>query len=67
MSIEVMGNKELEEIIEKIVNDNIDTVRKDGIRSLRSLMGLVMKEVRGKASGKAVNELLTKRIKEYTN
>jgi len=67
MSIVVMGNKELEEIIEKIVNDNIDTVRKDGIRSLRSLMGLVMKEVRGKASGKAVNELLTKRIKEYTN
>ena len=44
------------------INDNIDTVRKDGIRSLRSLMGLVMKEVRGKASGKAVNELLTKRF-----
>ena len=67
MSIEVIENKELEEIIEKIINNNIDTVKKDGIHSLRPLMGLVMKEVRGKASGKIVNELLTKKIKEHTN
>jgi len=67
MSIEVMDNKQLEEIIEKIINNNIDTVKKDGIHSLRPLMGLVMKEVRGKASGKIVNELLTKKIKEHTN
>ena len=67
MSIEVMDNKQLEEIIEKIINNNIDTVKKDGIHSLRPLMGLVMKEVRGKASGKIVNELLTKKIKQYTN
>ncbi len=67
MSIEVMDNNQLEEIIEKIINNNIDTVKKDGIHSLRPLMGLVMKEVRGKASGKIVNELLTKKIKEHTN
>ena len=67
MSIEVMDNKQLEEIIEKIINNNIDTVKKDGIHSLRPLMGLVMKEVRGKASGKIVNELLTKKLKEYTS
>ena len=67
MSIEVIDNKQLEEIIEKIINNNIDTVKKDGIHSLRPLMGLVMKEVRGKASGKIVNELLTKKIKECTN
>jgi len=67
MSIEVIDNKQLEEIIEKIINNNIDTVKKDGIHSLRPLMGLVMKEVRGKASGKIVNELLTKKIKEHTN
>jgi len=67
MSIEVIDNKQLEEIIEKIINNNIDTVKKDGIHSLRPLMGLVMKEVRGIASGKIVNELLTKKIKQYTN
>ena len=62
-----MDNKLLEENIEKIINDNIDIVKKDGMRSLSSLMGIVMKEVRGKASGKTVNELLTKKIKEYSN
>ena len=67
MSIEIMDDKQLEENIEKIINDNIDIVKKDGLRSLSSLMGIVMKEVRGKASGKTVNELLTKKIKEYSN
>ena len=67
MSIEVMDDKQLEEIIEKIINKNIDAVKKDGMRSLRSLMGLTMKEVRGKASGKTVNELLTRKIKERYN
>ena len=67
MSIEIMDDKQLEENIEKIINDNIDIVKKDGMRSLSSLMGIVMKEVRGKASGKTVNELLTKKIKEYSN
>ena len=67
MSIEVMDDKQLEKIIEKTINENIDIVKKDGMRSLRSLMGLVMAEVRGKASGKTVNELLTKKIKECTN
>jgi len=67
MSIEVMDDKQLEKIIEKTINENIDVVKKDGMRSLRSLMGLIMAEVRGKASGKTVNELLTKKIKEYSN
>ena len=67
MSIKIMDDKQLEEIVDKIISDNIDAVKKDGMHSLRSLMGLVMKEVRGKASGKIVNELLTKKIKEHTN
>jgi len=67
MSIEMMDNKQLEKIIEKTINENIDIVKKDGMRSLRSLMGLVMAEVRGKASGKTVNELLIKKIQECSN
>ena len=67
MSIKIMDDKQLEEIVDKIISDNIDAVKKDGMHSLRSLMGLVMKEIRGKASGKIVNELLTKKIKEHTN
>ena len=65
MSIEIMDDKQLEEVVDKIISDNIDAVKKDGMHSLRSLMGLVMKEVRGKASGKIVNQLLTRKIKEH--
>jgi glutamyl-tRNA(Gln) amidotransferase subunit E len=65
MSIKIMDDKQLEEIVDKIISDNIDAVKKDGMHSLRSLMGLVMKEVRGKASGKTVNQLLTRKIKEH--
>jgi len=40
----------------------MDLVRERGEHAVVTLMGNVMKEVRGKASGKMVNDLLHKKV-----
>ena len=53
---------EVEDIIRKIVSEREDFVREQGERSIGGLMGIAMKELRGKADGKTVKELLEKEI-----
>jgi len=57
-----MDEDELNEILDGIIQKNIELVRKLGDNAVTTLMGIAMKEVRGKASGKIVNDLLRKKI-----
>ena len=59
-----MGEDKLNEILDKIIQNNIDLVKKLGENAITTIMGIAMKEVRGKASGKMVNDLLRKKISE---
>ena len=59
-----MDEVELNGILDKIIQNNIELVKKLGDQVITTLMGLAMKEVRGKASGKMVNDLLRKKISE---
>jgi len=52
----------LEKVITDIVKKNQKMIDEKGERAIQPLMGLVMKEVRGKADGKAVMELLRKNV-----
>ena len=62
--ISSMDEGELNRILDKIIQNNIELVKKLGDQAITTLMGLAMKEVRGKASGKMVNALLRKKISE---
>ena len=59
-----MGEDELNDILDKIIQNNMDLVKERGENALVTLMGIAMKEVRGKASGKMVNDLLRKKVSE---
>ena len=65
-NVSSMGEDELNEILDKIIQNNIDLVKKLGENAITTIMGIAMKEVRGKASGKIVNDLLRKKISEYS-
>ena len=56
---------ELNEILDKIIQNNVDIVKERGEHAVVTLMGIAMKEVRGKASGKTVNDLLRKKVLEF--
>jgi glutamyl-tRNA(Gln) amidotransferase subunit E len=63
-SIETLDDFKLEKIIEKIVNDNKEIIQNQKERAVGPLMGIAMKDLRGKASGEMINNLLLKNIKK---
>ena len=60
--ISSIDEDELNEILDRIIQKNMELVRNLGKNAVTTLMGIAMKEVRGKASGKIVNDLLQKKI-----
>lgn len=56
--LERMDATELERIIRAIVRERVDFVRERGEAAVGGLMGVAMKELRGKADGKTVKDLL---------
>ena len=63
-SIESINEEDLGKIIKDIVDKNQEIIKNQKERAIGPLMGIVMKEVRGKASGEIINNLLLKNIKE---
>ena len=63
-SIETVDEAKLEQIIEKIINENKGIIQNQKERAIGPLMGIAMKELRGKASGEMINNLLLKNIKK---
>ena len=66
-SISQLTEYELDNILDKIIQDNIDKIQQEQMRALSGLMGIAMKEVRGKASGKIINQKLKVKIQEILN
>ena len=62
-SIESINEEEIEKMIAYIVNKNEEIIKNQKERAVGPLMGIVMKELRGKASGEIINRLLSKNIK----
>ena len=63
-SIESVNEEEIEKIILDIVEKNEGIIKNQKERAIGPLMGIVMKELRGKASGEIINSLLLKNIKK---
>ncbi|MDH5657913.1 MAG: Glu-tRNA(Gln) amidotransferase subunit GatE [Nitrosopumilus sp.] len=64
VSIEAVDEKELEKIIENIVEKNHEIIRNQKERAIGPLMGIIMKELRGKAAGETINNVLLKNIRK---
>jgi len=57
-------SNKIEEIIKKIVLERIDFVKQKGLEAVKPLMGAVMNELRGKADGKTISEILKREIEK---
>jgi len=66
LNIRMLTRKDLEIIIDKIVEANQGLMGQDGSRALGRMMNLVMGEVRGRADPKEVTEILRTRL-EHVN
>jgi glutamyl-tRNA(Gln) amidotransferase subunit E len=62
LGLQILGMKELERIVEKVVGANRNLIKERGANAFGILMGAVMKEVRGRASAESVSELIKKKL-----
>jgi len=58
---------ELEASIDKLIESRMDFIKEKGINSVGPLMGIVMKEYRGKVSGEEVSRILKEKILFLSN
>ncbi|HEX7515073.1 MAG TPA: Glu-tRNA(Gln) amidotransferase subunit GatE [archaeon] len=58
----MLSESELNAIVEEIVQSQLDFIKAKGVGAIGPLMGVVMKQVRGKADGKLVNEVLRAKV-----
>jgi glutamyl-tRNA(Gln) amidotransferase subunit E len=66
-ALSTLTEEELEEICNSIIEKNHTLIDSQKNRAIGPIMGIVMKQTRGKASGEKVNLLLQKKIEEYLN
>jgi glutamyl-tRNA(Gln) amidotransferase subunit E len=62
LGLKIISKEELEKIVDAIIEANKGLVEERGAKAFGILMGMVMKEVRGKASTTLVSELLKKKL-----
>lgn len=60
-----IDEKELDKILDSLVQKNLELIKSQGQRAIGTLMGDAMKTLRGKASGEKVNQLLKEKIKKF--
>ncbi|MBU4535386.1 MAG: Glu-tRNA(Gln) amidotransferase subunit GatE [Euryarchaeota archaeon] len=61
----MLKESDVEDIIQKIISQKEDMVKQRGMGSMGPLMGIVMKELKGKADGKLVNKVLKESIQKF--
>lgn len=64
LKVESISLRELEKIIDDIIDKNINLIKERGEKAFKPLMGDVMKIVRGKIDGKIVSQTLLRRIRD---
>jgi glutamyl-tRNA(Gln) amidotransferase subunit E len=66
LGLGILSETDLEVIIERVLEKNANLSQRDGEAALRPLLGLVMKEVRGKAEASHVAHLLKEKLPKRT-
>ncbi|MEM2368590.1 MAG: Glu-tRNA(Gln) amidotransferase subunit GatE, partial [Candidatus Bathyarchaeia archaeon] len=62
LGLKTMSKEELEKIIDDAIAKNKDLIEKSGAKAFGIIMGIVMKEVRGKANAEIVSELIKQKL-----
>ncbi|MEM3153446.1 MAG: GatB/YqeY domain-containing protein, partial [Candidatus Bathyarchaeia archaeon] len=63
LGLKTMSREELEKIIDNVIAQNKDLIKKSGEKAFGPIMGVIMREVRGKADAGLVSEVLRKKLK----
>ena len=63
LELKMLSQDDLEKLVDRVIAQNKQTVEKQGKSAFGLVMGLVMKEARGKASPEAVSGVVKEKLK----
>jgi glutamyl-tRNA(Gln) amidotransferase subunit E len=66
-SMTQLSENELDKVLDEIIQKNMEKIQQEQMHALSGLMGIAMREVRGKASGKMINQKLKEKIQKFLN
>jgi glutamyl-tRNA(Gln) amidotransferase subunit E len=64
LGLKMLPKEELAKIIDLVIENNKSLIKERGSKAFGILMGLIMKEVRGKAEASMISEILTKKLEK---
>ncbi|MFP4174245.1 MAG: Glu-tRNA(Gln) amidotransferase subunit GatE [Halobacteriales archaeon] len=64
LGLESAARDEVEEVVDEILEERTDYVEEEGMGAMGGLMGAVMEEMRGKADGELVSDVLQQKLQE---
>jgi glutamyl-tRNA(Gln) amidotransferase subunit E len=67
LNLNEIKDDELNNILDKILKDNVHVIEEKGINSIGALMGKSMFLLRGKVDGYKINEYLKKKLEQFIN
>jgi len=62
IGLQAPSKEDIESVIDKVVQSKEGFIRERGLEATKPLMGLVMKQLRGRADGKLINSILKEKI-----
>jgi len=62
LGLKVLREEELEKILGQIISQNKDLIEKSGAKAFGLIMGIAMKELRGKANAETVSKIIKKKL-----
>lgn len=65
LGLKVISEKKLRRFIEGIIKDNQDLIQERGENSFGTLMGVIMKEMRGRVDAALASQVLKEKLKEF--
>jgi len=65
LGLAIISQKELENLINNLIEQNKSLIKERGKGAFGPLMGLIMKKVRGRVKAELVSEILKKRLAEF--
>jgi len=64
LGLDSAAREEVEEVVDGILDERADYVENEGMGAMGGLMGAVMEEMRGKADGELVSDVLREKLQE---
>ena len=65
LGLKMITRKQLEDVVDRTVKENIELITKRGEEATNLLMGLIMRQVRGKVDARLTNKILKEKIQKH--